>query len=148
MVRIDERFWSKVDRSGECWVWTGAKSKGYGIFCALGRTAVRAHRVSWWLEHGALPTAHVLHKCDNPSCVRPAHLFLGTDLDNARDRAAKRRGVHGSSHPRAKLSESDVRWMRWARAYAGATYVALAKAFGLSYKNTRLAVLGHTWRHV
>lgn len=95
-VPLAERFWSKVDRSGECWLWTGARDHaGYGIFCLEGRPHPRwvgAHRVAWMLEHGEIPAAAVaMHTCDNPRCVRPDHLRLGSQSENLRDCFAKGR---------------------------------------------------------
>jgi hypothetical protein len=106
MLMQDEvaNFWSRVNRSNEneCWLWTGG-TKGmaprlYGAYYFRGRNQM-AHRVSWILTHGEIPklldSDHrgtcVLHKCDTPLCVNPAHLFLGTHLDNMRDKVAKKR---------------------------------------------------------
>jgi len=92
------RFLAKVDRSGECWLWTGARDKdGYGVAAISARTG-RANRVAWTLFVGPIPEGLcVLHACDNPPCVRPGmgHLFLGTHADNAADRDAKGRQASG-----------------------------------------------------
>jgi hypothetical protein len=94
---LAERFWEKVDRQAEgCWNWKAAKQhNGYGYLHAGGgktRKPARAHRVSWELHNGPIPEGlWVLHKCDNPSCVRPDHLFLGDRVDNMNDAAAKGR---------------------------------------------------------
>lgn len=82
-----ERFWAKVDKSGDCWLWTDHPNlKGYGDFAFRGKLW-RAHRVSYALEHGYLPP-HVLvcHRCDVRRCVRPSHIYAGSYRDNARDR--------------------------------------------------------------
>lgn len=86
------RFWSHVDKSGECWVWTARKTtKGYGHFSYGGKNR-RAHRFAWLITKGHIPNGlFVCHHCDNPSCVRPSHLFLGTHTDNMRDCAKKGR---------------------------------------------------------
>jgi hypothetical protein len=100
-----ERFWEKVDVRGpdECWEWTASCNKwGYGHFRWNG-TMGKAHRVSWELEHGEPPPPRgsgleVCHTCDNPPCVNPAHLWLGTSQENAQDRQAKGRGYNGRNH--------------------------------------------------
>lgn len=96
VLPYEVRFWSFVDRSGPgCWEWQGARLRGYGIALkGAGRPgrSGRAHRVAWALTFGAVPVGmQVCHHCDNPPCVRPDHLFLGTAADNARDRESKGR---------------------------------------------------------
>ena len=103
----EERFWSKVDKSGDCWVWTAAvvgsrnpkfdHVGGYGVF-GIGRKVYRAHRVSWEMAHGPIPDGMlVCHSCDNRGCVRPSHLFLGDQADNVRDMDSKGRRVNSGS---------------------------------------------------
>lgn len=92
------RFWSCVDRTGECWVWTAyVNPAGYGQFMRTWRSVVQAHRYSWELAHGPVddPAMFVCHHCDNPRCVRPEHLFLGTAKDNHDDMVRKGRHAHG-----------------------------------------------------
>lgn len=86
------RFEAHVDKSGDCWLWTGPRSaSGYGR-CSRGMKKHRAHRVAFALYVAEIPEGmHVLHRCDNPPCVNPAHLFLGTHIDNMRDMEAKGR---------------------------------------------------------
>jgi uncharacterized coiled-coil protein SlyX len=89
-----ERFWEVVVKTGECWLWTGDMyNDGYGrIRPGLGKKYVRAHRFSWELHHGAIQKGlYILHHCDNPICVRPDHLFVGSKSDNMKDCAAKGR---------------------------------------------------------
>ena len=93
------RFWSKVRKTEGCWLWIAARDRaGYGIFAPNGRPnlPVRAHQVAWMLAFGEdkMHANHVLHRCDNPACIRPSHLFLGTDLENLRDMCAKGRHWH------------------------------------------------------
>ena len=90
----EERFWSKVDKSGDCWVWTGPRLPwGYGMFLRS-----TAHRYVYVLSHGPLPrNVFVCHTCDNPPCVNPAHLFAGSSRDNQLDRLAKGRWSNQNS---------------------------------------------------
>lgn len=119
---IAERFWEKVNKDGPtpshcpelgpCWVWTSSQDYfGYGGFSFKGRTEL-AHRVSWWLATGTWPDLCVLHRCDNPSCVRPSHLFQGTQAANNADMMAKGRHFTPFSTPgfphRCKLSAAQI----------------------------------------
>ena len=112
-----ERFWNKVNKQAEngCWEWAAYRIRGgYGQF-KLDGTMELAHRTSWMFEHGPIPAGLlVLHHCDNPSCVNPAHLFLGTQADNMRDKAEKGRAsrLPGESNGMAKLTEADVHAIR------------------------------------
>lgn len=89
------RFWRHVEKTGGCWNWTAARNrKGYGTFTMPGKmrhVPTLAHRVSWFLTHGKWPEPCALHRCDNPRCVRPDHLFEGTKADNNADMRAKGR---------------------------------------------------------
>lgn len=123
---LADRFWARVDRAeghgpnGDCWVWTGSKKTGgYGLI-RDGGARLKAHRVSYELAFGPLPVlpgyhgACVLHHCDNPSCVRPDHLYIGDPAANAGD--MKRRGRapehKGEKNEAAKLTEAQVRRIR------------------------------------
>jgi hypothetical protein len=119
-----DRFWEKVSIGGpdECWVWSATRTKdGYGVLIkqsAPKRLIHLAHRLSWELHHGPIPgKLHVLHRCDNPPCVNPSHLWLGTQADNNRDRDSKERGGakgghvadrRGVKNGNAKLSDAQV----------------------------------------
>lgn len=103
-----EIFWSKVAIGDECWEWQGRRnSDGYGT-CPVYLDEDRAHRASWAHWFGPIPNGlHVLHKCDNPACVRPDHLFTGYQRDNVADMVAKNRMVslRGEAHGMSKLTE-------------------------------------------
>jgi hypothetical protein len=108
------RFWSKVAKSADCWEWTGYTCHGYGHLKMLGHTW-KAHRFSYALHFGGFPShLKVLHKCDNTRCVKPDHLFLGTQADNIRDMVGKgrHRGASGEKNGRAKLSRDQVESIR------------------------------------
>lgn len=133
----EEYFWSKVDRTGDCWPWTGCKNwAGYGKV-GVENQLKGTHRVAWELTNGPIPDGlHVCHRCDNPPCCNPDHLFLGTRSDNMRDAWAKGRGVHqvmhGEQHGMAKVTEADVREIRTRYAAGGVTQAALAAVYGIS----------------
>jgi hypothetical protein len=136
---LSVRFDRLVDRAGGCWIWRGAiNNKGYGYLTAGKRGAGRvlAHRVSWELNNGMITGGEiVLHTCDNPPCVNPDHLRLGTQLDNLRDMAAK--GRAGGQ----KLTRSQIEEIRTADPVAG-YQSRLAEKFGvaqslISYHRTK-----------
>jgi len=117
-----KRFYAKINKTKTCWQWTAAKDKnGYGLFTpsSVGKM-VRAHRLSYEWHYGVKPgKKFVCHKCDNPSCVKPGHLFLGTVKDNALDALNKGRLGHatppirkGEAHPRALLTDKEVSIIR------------------------------------
>jgi hypothetical protein len=108
---LKERFDVMVDRSGECWNWTGHLSSGYGMIW-LNRKAVPAHRVSYALNVGPIGDSYVLHRCDNRKCVRPDHLFLGTCRDNILDCVAKKRHAFGEKNGHVKLTKEQVAAIR------------------------------------
>lgn len=109
---LADRFWSKVKKAGadDCWPWTGSlNNKGYGQIYTKSR-GMLAHRVSWQLNRGPIPVGlFVLHRCDNPRCVNPDHLFTGTGIDNQQD--SVRKGRHKAGHNR-KLSGAQVKEIR------------------------------------
>jgi hypothetical protein len=141
-------FWSFVDKSGECWLWLGASiATGYGHISVEGRH-VLTHRHAWMLENGPIPDGlFVLHRCDNPPCVRPSHLYLGTKRDNALDR--ERRGRHprtrGEAHGLAVLTAEQVTKIR-ARFAAGERQCDLAREYDVNYRTIFAVVRSINWR--
>lgn len=144
------RFWSHVDKAGDCWPWTKSLRKsGYGQ-CWDGRRVRAAHRVAWELTFGPIPAgAHVCHRCDNPLCCKPAHLFLGTGADNMADMVAKGRSLRGERHPGAKLTEEDVLEIR--RLYAPprrhGIVREIARRFGVTPSAVAAIGSGRCWQH-
>ena len=138
---LEERFWSKVDTSGSCWLWQGAKQRdGYGSFGAPATR--RAHRIAYELAHGPIPVGlFVCHTCDNPGCVNPAHLFLGTHQDNMADQRAKGRGRLGLRNGRGKLSDAQIADIR-ARFTMGERASDLAEVFGVTTRHIQKVVTG------
>ncbi len=146
---LEERFWAKVQRGPDCWEWTAhTAGLGYGSMRVWrdGRWAHEyAHRVAWILTHGPIPAGlQVCHHCDNPLCVRPDHLFLGTQRDNMRDKIAKGRHPRGEQSPLAKLTAGSVLRARELVA-AGATRSSIARSLGVSGTTIEDAVKGRTW---
>lgn len=140
----------KPDHECGCWLWTGQLNKsGYGRL-GPGRRERAAHRLAYRAFVGEIPAGRlVLHRCDNPRCVNPSHLFLGSLSDNMRDMVAKRRHSvsRGSASPLAKLSEASVRAIREAR-FAGENVRGLANHHGVSIHAIYLALRGKTWAHI
>lgn len=127
-------FWTRVTKTGECWLWTGRTHNGYGMVANR-----RAHRVAWELTHGPIPDGlDVLHQCDNPPCVRPDHLRIGTHADNMREASERRRFPNGAAwrlaHAGAnvKVTEDDVRAIRARYAAGDITQKDLGLEYGLS----------------
>lgn len=171
---LAERLWSKVDKSGECWEWQGSVSpNGYGHI-GFEKKNLSVHRLVYRLTYGEIPKGMlVCHRCDNRRCVRPDHLFLGTQSDNIRDMYAKGRGIkpsaflpetrarglrngahtkpdrvcRGERHGNAKLTEDAVRDIR-ARYAAGELLTPLAREYGVTRQLIQWVVLRKGWRHI
>ena len=146
-----KRFWDKVDFGNplSCWPWTASlNTSGYGQIRIDGKN-VAAHRLVWESAFGELPAGmNVCHRCDNPPCVNPNHLFLGTQSDNMRDCATKDRAnkPKGSAVHTSRLTADDVENIR-ANAM-NLTQVALAELFGVSQASVSAILRRETWRHV
>jgi predicted DNA-binding protein (UPF0251 family) len=175
-----ETFWAKVQGAdNECWLWPGTRFRdGYGQAKYHGRKW-RAHRLAWWLTYGHEPTAQVLHNCpqgDNPLCVNPQHLWLGSPVENSADMVAKGRQARGERHgwqrhpeslqarrdwrlyrpesilrgehnAAAKLAPEHVRAIRQQH-QAGTSYNSLAQIYGITKSQVARIVQRQSWRHV
>lgn len=148
IANIGERFWAKVEKTGGCWNWTAAHNKrGYGRIRISGKSA-HTHRISWELHNGPIPEGlWVLHKCDNPPCVNPAHLFLGTYKYNIADMIKKGRVPRGESVSRAKLSWNNVEQIRSMYRGNGGTLSQreLSKKFGVGQASISRVVTMKGW---
>lgn len=149
---LADRFWAKVGRGSadECWPWTSSKmARGYGVIGRGGRGArqASAHRLSWELHYGPIPDGmFVCHRCDNPSCVNPAHLFLGTHTDNMRDMVSKqrysKRSQSGPNNGNAKLDDADYKLVV-GLSCLGSREKCLADWFGVSVSTISRVKLMH-----
>jgi uncharacterized protein (DUF433 family) len=147
---LSDRFWSKVARRSpaDCWEWQASFSNaaGYGQFWLNG-TQVRAHRLAYQMERGPIPEGLVVrHRCDNPSCVNPAHLELGTHKDNSADRVNRGRSNSpiGERHGHCKLTEQQVLEIR---ASAEPQHV-LAERYGVAQTRISAILRGASWSHL
>lgn len=155
-VPVEVRFWRYVspEPNTGCWLWTGSStSAGYGNinlrYIGNDRASVGyAHRLSWSMVNGPIPEGmYICHRCDNPACVNPDHLFLGTPEDNALDCSAKGRGNFNTNPPRIgnpKLSPEQVIEIR----RTVGRHVDLARRFGVLPVTIRKIRSGETWRGV
>lgn len=151
------RFWNNVEKTDGCWNYRGTiDAKGYGQIYGL-RKCRRAHRVSYELHCGPIPEGlGVLHHCDNRVCVRPDHLFVGTQADNMldMDRKARRKGIFtsegttGTSNPSAVLDEEQVKAIRQSYKPRKTTHKDLAARFGVSPNTIYLILKNKTWKHL
>ncbi len=153
---LEERFWKKVDAQGPsildtaCWLWTGCKNKaGYGSISLGGKGAGNrnVNRVSWELHFGIIPKGFfVCHKCDNPSCVNPEHLFLGTPKENMTDMIIKgrKRSALGSDASRSKLIEVQVLQIF----NDERSYTEIAKEFNITHEQVGRIKRKKDWNHL
>ena len=160
------RFWGKVDKSGDCWVWTASlQGRGYGSFSAQGRRH-QAHRWIFQRINGSVPAdIDICHQCDNPRCVRPSHLFSGSRSVNMRDCAHKgRNGMQtmpfksslignsitrprGEAQGSAKLTADKIRQIKHL-SLSGMSSAEIAPIFGIHAGHVRKILTKRAWSHV
>lgn len=147
--QVIRRFWERVDVSGECWLWISSVrgKKKYGFVQLRDAAKIAAHRLSYVLSFGRIPNGlWVLHKCDNPRCVRPDHLFLGTSDDNVADMVSKGRHPRGTTNGRAKLSAAQV--LEIVRRSKDEFLTHLAKEFRVGPAHIGQITRGEKWSSV
>jgi hypothetical protein len=141
-------FWARVNRTGDCWIWQGSKDRdGYGFFHWENKQ-VRTHRfVAQEVLKLDISYLEVCHTCDNPGCVRPSHLFVGTTKDNKKDSVRKGRHAKGETHACAVLSERQVRYVR-RMVENGVSRVLIAKELHVSKTCIDFIAQRRTWKHI
>lgn len=148
----NELFWSHIVRENDpnaCWQWKGKiHSQGYGIFTFRGKE-IYAHRFSHEYHFGEIPSGlWALHKCDNPPCCNPNHLFLGTNADNVADAVAKGRNLRGEAVGTSKLTEEAVIQIKTRLLREKTTQTSLAIEYGVSQRAIGKIANGATWKHI
>jgi hypothetical protein len=151
LPNTEKVFWSRVIAGGraDCWLWTGGlHHQGYGRFKFKGKLRL-AHRLSWEFTRGhIITTTHVLHRCDNPPCVNPNHLFLGSHLDNMRDMKSKNRHPHGERNGSSKITDKDVRRIRSLYKTELISHEELGLIFNINKATVTRIISKESWSHV
>lgn len=148
-----ERFYSKFTPGGvdECWEWEGRiQHSGHGVL-SFNKSSLKAHRIAYFLANGPIPEGlSVCHSCDNPACVNPGHLWLGTQADNNadRDRKGRAKTAKGAKRPNAILTEDDVRKIIARYAEGGVTHKQLATEYGVAKTTITRIMMGLNWKHI
>jgi hypothetical protein len=156
MKSLRSNLWNKFKIINGCWIWIRERDKdGYGEISVHGikRQKLKAHRVSWEVFKGPIPLGlNVLHKCDNPPCINPDHLFLGTQKDNIQDMITKGRkvivpGLKGEANPTSKLKSEQVKKIKSMLAQ-GIVAGVIAKEFGVARSTISMINIGRLWRDI
>jgi hypothetical protein len=154
----NDRFNKYVQKTDNCWEWTGGTFDGrYGQF-RVGKRKVKAHRYAWAMAGRELPPEKILcHKCDNERCVNPDHLFVGTYKDNSEDREAKgrgsgnryaKRGMKGQANPASKITDAEAQSIYSEYAHGGVTKTELSIKYNISLSQVVNITLKRMWKHV
>ena len=149
-IKIARRFWMKVKKTENCWIWLGAKLKpGYGKI-QINKRPILAHRFSYELANGPIPPGlFVLHHCDNPPCIRASHLFLGTQKDNQQDSKRKGRRVDrgGEANTQAELEEREIIEIREKYSMGRITQKDLGSEYGVGQDHISRIINKKRWAH-
>lgn len=143
-------FWSKVTKSDGCWIWNGYKNQdGYGRM-VVNERLVMTHRIAFAIHHEQPLKRLILHSCDNPACVNPSHLSVGSQKENVADMDAKRRRYisKGEEIHCAKLTDEMVLKIRHLKEASNIRVAAISRMFNVSHRTIRLVILRETWKHV
>jgi len=146
---MEQRFWSKVNKTETCWLWTASTKNGYGRFM-VDKKGWPAHRYSYTITNGEIPEALVVrHTCDNPPCVNPSHLLVGTNKENSADMIERNRHprLKGEKHGRSKLTNDDVHEIRILRGF-DFTYKELAKMYSVTFASIGRILNKRSWDHI
>jgi len=145
-------FWAHVEKTDTCWIWNGGRNAyGYGVIRKVvdGKLIrLMAHRFSYESFVGELGSLFALHRCDNPPCVRPDHLFAGTQAENVADKVAKQRHNRGETHGHHRLTEDQVRTIRERYAAGGISQASLAREYGITQTSVGSLIRREHWKHV
>lgn len=154
LIPVEVRFWRKVHKTEGCWLWIGATSRGYGKVSKghRGEGYFKAHRFSWELAYGPIPEGKdVCHSCDNTICIRPDHLFLGTQADNIADMNKKGRhtkiGARGPLNCNTKLTANQVGKIRQLLA-SGVSLRTTAKLYNVHQSTICDIKYGRSWKYI
>jgi hypothetical protein len=149
---LPENLKRRIKKTDSCWIWVGCTSatrKGYGTLHTSNGKLLKAHRLVYEIAFGVILTQNqlVCHRCDNPPCVNPSHLFLGTHVDNRKDCVAKGRQAKGENNGRAILTEAQVSEIRRLYGPYKMSVHKLGRMFGVSGQTIHRALRGESWNH-
>ena len=152
IISLEDKFWGFVDKKGpdDCWEWNGnILSQGYGRMYHHSTNEPKAHRLSYMINVGEIPKgALIRHSCNNPKCVNPNHLSIGTNQDNSDDMKNTNRSLTGEKHPQSKLTNKDIIEIRNMFFKSKCKITTLAYKYGVSDAAIHSIVTGNSWKHI